>query len=86
VLQCGIKAMSVLSRPEPGDFSCLYANGIELPSILISLCCCSYLLVYGFGVEVRWPVELEVLAQAQRNGGHGRQDHGKTEERMLDRL
>jgi len=37
VLQCGIRAWLVLSGPELGDFSCLYANDIELPSILVVL-------------------------------------------------
>jgi hypothetical protein len=38
---------SVLSRLTTSirDFSCLYANGSGLPSVLVLLCCCSYLLV-----------------------------------------
>jgi len=45
-LQVGISAMVNLVRTRIRCNSCLYANGIELPSILALLCCCSYLLVW----------------------------------------
>jgi len=37
--------MSVFSGRTLGDYSCLYANDIELPSILVLL----FLLFVGFG-------------------------------------
>jgi len=45
VLKYGIRAMSVVSGRTLGDDSCLYANDIDLPSILVLL----FLLSVGFG-------------------------------------
>ena len=58
MLQCGVRAMSVLSGPAVGDFSCLYVNGIELPSILVLL-----FLYVGL-----------VLCRSEMAGGAGRND------------
>jgi hypothetical protein len=44
-LQVGIRAWLVLSGLVSVEFSCSYANGNGLPSVLVLLCCCSYLLV-----------------------------------------
>jgi len=53
-LQLGIRAMSVLFGPKPGELPVVFEWYIELPSILVVLfCCCSSLLV-GFVVQVRW--------------------------------
>jgi len=47
-LQVGIRAMSVLSGPKPGELVVVFEWYVELPSILVVLfCCCSYLLL-GF--------------------------------------
>jgi len=57
-LYVGIRAMSVLSGPRPGELPIVFKWYIELPSILVVLfCCCSYLLV-GFVVRVRWLAEM----------------------------
>jgi len=49
-LQVGIRAMSVLSGPKPGELPVVFEWYIELPSILVVVfCCCSYLLI-GFVV------------------------------------
>jgi len=45
VLEIGIRDMFVLSGPEPGDFSCLYATCVEVHPILV-LCC--YVLLGEF--------------------------------------
>jgi len=45
-LQVGIRAMSVLSGPKPGELPVVFEWYIELPSILVVVFCfCSYLLV-----------------------------------------
>jgi len=44
-LQVGIRAMSVLSGPKPGELPVVFEWYVELPSILVVLfCCCSYML------------------------------------------
>jgi len=47
-LQVGIRAMSVLSGPKPGELPVVFEWYVELPSILVVLfVCCSHLLL-GF--------------------------------------
>jgi len=47
-LQVGIKAMSVLSGPKPGELPVVFEWYVELPSMLVVLfVCCSHLLL-GF--------------------------------------
>jgi hypothetical protein len=46
VLQCGIRAMSVLAGPTLGDYSCCMRMVL---SYLRYLLCCSYLLVVVLG-------------------------------------
>ena len=57
-LQVGIRAMSVLSGPKPGELPVVFEWYIELSLILVVLFCrCSYLLV-GFVVQMRWLAEM----------------------------
>ena len=47
-LQVGIRAMSVLSGPKPGELLVVFEWYVELPSMLVVLfVCCSHLLL-GF--------------------------------------
>jgi len=47
-LQVGIRAMSVLSGPKPGELPVVFEWYVELPSMLVVLfVCCSHLLL-GF--------------------------------------
>jgi len=63
-LQVGIRAMSVLSGPKPGELPVVFEWYIELPSILVLFCC--YLLIV-FVVRVRWLGEMvEMMMRLQQ--------------------
>jgi len=98
-LQVGITTMVSLVRTSIQWISCWYANGTELPSILVVLFCCSYLLVGWFcyrsemaswagrnddAIAEALTAVAQAVAQAQGNGGHDPQDQGEAEERRLD--
>ena len=47
VLQVGIRAMSVMSGPKPGELPVVFEWYIDLPSILVVMfCCCSRCMRY----------------------------------------
>jgi len=52
VLQVGIRAMSVLSGPKPGELPVVFEWYIELPSILVVLLCWLLVPLYATCTEV----------------------------------
>ena len=65
MLQVGIKAISVLSEPKPGKLPVVFVWYIELPSILVVLCCVVLLLFLPVG----W-----FCYSSEMAGGNGRND------------
>jgi len=100
-LQVGIRAMSVLSGPKPGELPVVFEWYVESPLMLVALfvCCSQPLLVLlvrsemaaGSGrnddaIAAALSAVAQALAHNQGNGGHGQEDQGEVVERRLDRF